>query len=184
MTSKIYSTFAICILIITSCKNPSNQKKAFVDPRPGDQVGFVEMVGNLRDEREKNEGNEYRISEIEQRASTFLNKNIQIKNWIGMVEKITGEGNDCYVWVNINCGPAITNSEKDEKEFLFFGELFGGQILIYCKTSNNSPCKTFNVGDKVMISGRTEGERSFTDSGALVKPEIDLACSEITKFNQ
>ena len=183
MTSKIYSAIAICMLLITSCKNASNQKKAFVDPRPGDQVGFVEMVHTLRDEREKNTGNEYRISEIEQRASTFLNKNIQIKNWIGMVEKITGEGEDCYVWVNVHCGPATTNSEENEKEFLFFGEGYG-QIIIYCKTSNNSPCKTFNVGDKVMISGRTEGERSFTDSGALDKPEVDLACSEITKFNQ
>jgi hypothetical protein len=183
MTLKIYSALAICMLLITSCKNQPNQKKAFVDPRPGDQVGFIEMVQNLRDEREKNSGNEYRISEIEERASTFLNKKIQVRNWLGMVEKITGEGNDCYVWVNVYCGPSITKSEEDEKEFLYFGVSYG-QIIFYCKTSNNSPCKTFNVGDKVMISGRTEGERSFTNSGALDQPEIDLTCSEITKFNQ
>jgi hypothetical protein len=143
MTHKICFIFTFCTLLISSCNNTSKQKNAFVDPRPGDQVSFIEMVSSLRDEREKNSGNEYKISEIEQRASTFLNKKIQITNWLGMVEKITGEGNDCYVWVNVYCGPAKTDTNSDEKEFLYFGESYG-QMIFYCKTSSNTPCQTLN----------------------------------------
>ena len=153
----------------------------FVDPRPGSQIGFIEMISNFRKEREENVGNEYITNEIEERASGYLEKSIAVDNWYGSVDRITGEGDDCTVVINVLSWPGeeYVNGTY-QKKILFGGEGYG-PILFYCKTIDKTPCITLQPGDRVTFSGTSEGEHSWSNSGALDKPEIGFNCTEITK---
>ena len=172
------------ILKLAEQKTKSKEEeiaRKFIDPRPGSQIGFIEMISNFRQERDENIGNEYITNEIEERASGFLEKNIMINNWYGRVDRITGEGDDCTIVVNVQSWPSEEYINGEYQKTIQFGDEGPGGIIFYCKTIDRTPCTTLQVGDRVLISGNSDGEHSWSNEGALDKPEIGLNCTEITK---
>lgn len=154
-----------------SDKETALQEKtnSYNDPRPGEQIAFLETFINLKEEFSNSEGNDLVQDELASKIQNYLSAPRSIQGWIGRVKEI-----DNRITVHFD------NSELATYD----GEGFGYNGVIYIDYDNTDFKRNLRPGDYINFSGQITNELSFTNRGSVDEPEVLVVANFCKKINR
>lgn len=180
-TKIYYSILSILIItiIILGIVNKNNINKEsqeaveiYVDPRPGDQIAFVETFKTLKEEYESAVGNEVVKSEVASKIKNYLSTVRSVNGWIANVQEITGR-------IKVDFDNPELFKPKGERNYS--EKTFG---KMYVEYNDMNLIKELRTGDYILFSGQITNEESITDRGSVDEPEISIVANSCQIFNR
>ena len=147
-----------CLVLLSGCL----AKAKPTDPRPTDQITFVETVEQFQSQYNSANGNELQQSEIGKNAVEFLDNQRTFTNWVGTVASVNDVYGDIVVKVHFQF-------KQDNETYIS-----GANIDGYIKGVDPVIAKALKSGDKVRFTGFVKRESSITASGAIENPELAI----------
>lgn len=141
---------------------------SYNDPRPGEQIAFLETFINLKEEFSNSEGNDLVQDELASKIQNHLSAPRSIQGWIGRVKEIDNR---------------ITVDFDNSELATYDGEGFGYNGVIYIDYDNTDFKRNLRPGDYINFSGQITNELSFTDRGSVDEPEVLVVANFCKKIN-
>lgn len=132
------------------------------DPRPSDQIEFINNVYAFQNDFKLSNGNEIRLKTIGEKAIIFLDEPRDFHDWIGTISEV----NDVYGEVVVTVSFSILQPKGNS--------LGGANIQGYIKGVAPSLASSLLKGEVVKFSGHIKRESSLTASGAIENPELSI----------
>lgn len=145
-------------LLIVSVFTGSNTP----DNIPKDQKSFVSEIKSLQSEYRaaENNKNEAVINKVLTKSNAFFKTKRSIENWVVTVE-------------------SVKQFVGEDKYFISANDYSGIEYHLFSDDElSQKSFKKLNSGDPIIISGKINGEGSFTQTGAIEEPEIMVTISE------
>jgi hypothetical protein len=169
----ILNGFVQVIRISNAADDQQEKIAAYIDPRPGDQIAFIETFKKLKQDYTSADGNEVVKSEVASQIKNHLSTVRTINGWIARVSKITTRS----ITVDFDNPELAEPSPSENYLFEHFGEM-------YVEYNDMNLIKELRAGDYIMFSGQIEREMSITDRGSVDEPEVEVKATSCQIFNK
>lgn len=172
----ILAILIITIIISGIVSNVDKERKEevviYVDPRPGDQIAFIETFKKLEEEYYGADGNEVVKRELASKIKNYLSSVRSFNGWIANVREITGR-------ITVDFDSPELSKPKGESDY---SEKTRGKM--YVKYDDLNLIKELRRSDYILFSGQITGEESFTNDGSVDEPEISIIANSCQIYNR